>query len=211
MPDENQLSDESEDSLDDQLDDPLSDPALDDLLNNIQSEDPMNNINEPQPGEDIDDLIPPESKETKKDEKTEGKVESKPESKSEQPKDSSISGIGKEFIGDIKDLIAVAKERFREDRDEAQEVIDYLKQVVLTNPKPSVGLVEALVQALKVKTDATANITRIGDMASRALSAGRDHIGKDSSAQQDLSALYEALSEPDYKDEEDRKNRRGKD
>lgn len=188
------------DEINQSSDNPTEDSAIDDLLNSIQSDDPMDHNNEPIPSEDIEpDLLPDADKLKKDDAPT-------PEKSKED--DEKMKGVGREFINDIRGLIDVAKERFREDRDEAQEVIDYLKQVVMGTATPSVGLVESLVAALKVKTDATANLTRIGDMAAKALTAGRDHIDKETSSSVDMATLYEALATPDYTDETDRKKRR---
>ena len=182
-----------------QAEEEISDEALDDLLETIQSEDPMDHSNEPHPGEEIDEESIPDPAKLKE--------ESEQPKTEEEPKTEEPPAVGKELIQDIRSIIKIAKERFSEDRHEAQEIVDYIKDIVMHQEKPSAALVEALVAAMKVKTDATANITRIGDMASRALSSGRDHIDKKTSSDTDMEALYEALSTPEYGDEEDRRKR----
>lgn len=174
-------------------DEEVSDEAIDDLLNAIQSEDPMDHTNEPHPGEEIDEESIPDP--------------SKLPDPAEPKKDEKQSAVGKGMVDEVLGIVRLAKERYSEDRHEAQEIVDYIKDIVMHQEKPSAALVEALVNAMKVKTDATANITRIGDMISRALSAGRDHIGKETSSDTDMEALYEALSTPEYGDEEDRRKR----
>lgn len=175
-------------------DEEVSDEAIDDLLNTIQSEDPMDHTNEPHPGDEIDEeSIPDPSK--------------LPEPEKEELKKDDDSPVGKGMVDEVLGIVKLAKERYSEDRHEAQEIVDYIKDIVMHQEKPSAALVEALVNAMKVKTDATANITRIGDMISRTLSAGRDHIDKNTSSDTDMETLYEALSTPEYGDEEDRRKR----
>jgi hypothetical protein len=178
--------------------------ALDALLDEVQSDDQMHHENEPEPEDISDDSLPiPESPpENTKAEET-GQI---PESQEET---NNLEAYASEALITVNRLGRIIMTRSAEDRLEVQEAIDSLKQETVNGDNVPASKWEALATLLKVKTDSTTNLTKAGDMITKAMSAGKDHIGKPEKdetnmSKKDLNLILDALEQGEYEDETQR-------
>ena len=102
------------------------------------------------------------------------------------------------FVNAMK-IVERSQDRSEEDRSEVQVVIDHLMGKMLDGPSISSVEVESLVLALRVKTDATANMAKFGDMIARLVSSSKGQEGEKTSAF-DVEELSAALNVPDFHD-----------
>lgn len=173
--------------------------SLDDLLAEAQEADPMHQEGAPTPIPQKDDpiekepLVPYAPKQVVKQEET----PTTPPSATPE-----LDGLVSKFLSDAMKIAKRAQDRFEEDRAEVQEVIDHLKNKVFNGLKPSSAELESLVAALRVKTDATANMSKLGDMIARIVSSGKGQMQEKTSAfdLDELNHIKQALSLPEFGD-----------
>lgn len=172
--------------------------SLDELLEEAQGADPMHQDGAPSPIPQKDDpidkepLVPYTPKQTIKQEQPPAPPATTPE----------LDGLVSKFLSDAMKIAKRAQDRFEEDRAEVQEVIDHLKNKVFNGLKPSSAELESLVAALRVKTDATANMSKLGDMIARIVSSGKGQMQEKTSAfdLDELNHIKQALALPEFGD-----------
>lgn len=173
--------------------------SLDELLEEAQQADPMHQKGEPTPIPQKDDPIEKEPLTPFKEEKQIIKMEAPAAPPASTPE---LDGLVSKFLSDAMKIAKRAQDRFEEDRAEVQEVIDHLKNKVFNGLKPSSAELESLVAALRVKTDATANMSKLGDMIARIVSSGKGQMQEKTSAfdLDELNHIKQALSLPEFGD-----------
>ena len=94
-------------------------------------------------------------------------------------------------------------ERFQEDKEEIQEVLDFLKDRCFTDPEVDSSIVAALASTVKTKVDATSNTVRVLDAFSKFISATKNStiLGGAQSATADMLELAKLLTKQQFPDE----------
>ncbi len=179
------MPEESKDNLD----------ALDSLLSETQADDPMHQKGAPTP-------VPNAETKALDNEPLQPFQKDEPPPPAQAP--SELDALVKKFMADGGKVLKLALDRSGEDRSETQEVIDHLKSKLFATEGKSAtaGELECLAALLRVKTDATGNLAKLGDTVARLVAAGKGMVTNQSSTfdVDELSEIREALKQPDYKD-----------
>lgn len=111
----------------------------------------------------------------------------------------------REVLTDFKKVSKSIIGRFQEDKDEIQEVIDYLKDKVYNSSEVEESHVIALTNTLRTKADASTNAVKLLDAYSKLLSAGKSALGGgggSKSATSDMLELAKLLRQEKFPDEQ---------
>lgn len=174
--------------------DPSSDKdPIDGLLDSLQNDDPMNQDEVP--------LENPDDPDVKKVEIEPLKVHKSLDAPDGPVTDPSVDKLATELLNKVRTLTERAMLHFEEDRNEVQEVVDHYKKRLFDDTiKLSPIEHESLGSAMRIKTDATANMAKLGDMIAKVLSSGKSHLGGPAGSALNVEDLHKKLETPDYGD-----------
>ena len=120
-----------------------------------------------------------------------------PESKVEESEK-----YAKDFLNKFKVTSDLILERLSADREEQQQILNHLKNVVFNDPDCKGVYVEALANIIRAKSDSNTNTTKLLDSIARMLAAGKDHMIGGNAGPISTEDLRKLLAQPRFKDEE---------
>lgn len=126
------------------------------------------------------------------------------DAKVESIKQDDNSEYVRELLSNFKSVSKTIFNRFEEDREEIQDVLDYLKDKVYNDNDATEAHVTALSNTLRTKADSSTNAVKLLDAYSKLLAAGKNSFGgsnKSSSPAKDAIELMKFLQKEQFPDE----------